>query len=373
MFSKHRFVFALYAVSLLACGGPDETVSVDDNLYGSSTWKWTRQVLPVCFTNINAISSAQIALVRKGANIWSYEAGDNLRFSGFKGCGQVQNPAIRIRIEDSGPRSYVGRYSQYQNPSMYLNTRFQNWSTSCGSSSARRNTCIQSIAAHEFGHALGFYHEQGRDDAPQSCVDSLSSDAVRLRGDGVNLTNYDAQSVMNYCSPRWNNDGKLTLRDRTGIRRYYGFSKANISFKVGEAVIASKLGPVLGFNNASNTSVVLLNRGADNARQRFLTASDGHILVRNGHRCLHAAGASLQDGGAVRFRDCIASSARQRWERSANAAEFNLCLASNPNYCLSAEGGAVGAAVRLRNLRNRNRSAAQYRFRSAQWRQLKAR
>lgn len=373
MLLKPRAGLPLCLIALFGCGGIDESVSIEDELYGSRNWKWTQRTLPVCFTNINAITNAQIALVRRGANFWANEAGDNLRFTGFVSCGQVQNPMIRIRIEDSGPRSFVGRYSQVRNPSMHLNTRFVNWGSSCASSSARRNSCIQSIAAHEFGHALGFYHEQDRADTPRACLNSLSADAIKSRSDGVNLGGYDAQSIMNYCSDRWNNDGRLTPRDRAGMRRYYGFSKAGISFRVGEAIITSKFGPVIAVSNATNRNAVLANRATDNPKQRFLTAADGHILVRSGQRCLHAVGASLRDGAAVRFVGCSANSARQRWVRSGGNSEFNLCLASNPNYCLSAENGAIGATVRLRNLRNRSASNAQYRFRSSQWRQIPAR
>src|SRR5690606_27450918 len=31
----------------------------------------------------------------------------------------------------------------------------------------------------------------------------------------------DTQSVMNYCSPQWNNEGRLTAKDIIGVRSVY--------------------------------------------------------------------------------------------------------------------------------------------------------
>jgi hypothetical protein len=40
--------------------------------------------------------------------------------------------------------------------------------------------------------------------------------------DLVMLTPYDPESVMNYCNPVYNNDGRLSLRDIQSVQLKYG-------------------------------------------------------------------------------------------------------------------------------------------------------
>jgi hypothetical protein len=101
---------------------------------------------------------------------------------------------------------------------MVLNFTFANWSSLCTrGGKAQRLACIRKIAIHEFGHALGFAHEQNRGDAPQFCK------GERQGTDGdYPITVYDPSSIMNYCNPKWNNDGFLSKLDRSTARYLYG-------------------------------------------------------------------------------------------------------------------------------------------------------
>jgi hypothetical protein len=101
---------------------------------------------------------------------------------------------------------------------MVLNFTFENWCPVCV---VNHPNSIQYIAVHEFGHALGLAHEQNSEQAPQWCQELRQG----TPGDWA-LTVYDPQSIMNYCNPKWNNDGRLSTLDIRAIRIMYGNPRA---------------------------------------------------------------------------------------------------------------------------------------------------
>ncbi len=97
---------------------------------------------------------------------------------------------------------------------MVLNFTFENWGRECRQT---REDCVRAIAVHEFGHAIGFTHEQNRPDSPGECRElSQGPDPDTL------LTPYDPDSVMNYCNKKWNNDGFLSEADIDAVQTLYG-------------------------------------------------------------------------------------------------------------------------------------------------------
>ena len=132
----------------------------------------------------------------------------------FRGWGECvgDSTGIHIAVLTTGPRVLqFGKELDGLKGGMELNFTFDSWSPSCKRSESARELCIRSIAVHEFGHGIGFAHEQDRADAPGECAEREGTGTTGTNL--VMLTPYDPSSVMNYCNSRYNNDGKLSRYD----------------------------------------------------------------------------------------------------------------------------------------------------------------
>ena len=79
-----------------------------------------------------------------------------------------------------------------------------------------RRSCIESIAIHEFGHALGLAHEQNRPDTDRS----LCTDGPQGTNGDVTIGSSDRDSIMNYCfNSSYRN--ALSWTDRATINSMY--------------------------------------------------------------------------------------------------------------------------------------------------------
>lgn len=232
-------VIILSALILSSCGGAAPAVeepAAEENpsqnppenaapLYVLEESIWESNIINVCWENPTQDNQADRAFIQAAIER-TWERVSLLDFIGWKAC-QPESDGIRIQLSDEPPHTKgLGTNIDGVPNGLVLNSTFEKWG--CVNENAEQAPCIfpyngytredllRITAVHEFGHALGFAHEQNRADTPSWC------DAPQGENGTLPIGGWDLDSVMNYCNPRWSGDGHLSKLDIAGVQMIYG-------------------------------------------------------------------------------------------------------------------------------------------------------
>ena len=193
--------------------------SIIDRAYPNLAVKWDDTTLFVCWETTETETSADRALVRQAVEE-SWAAASALAFEGWGDC-QEASVGIRIAVRDVGPyTARLGKDLDGLKDGVILNFSYNAWETGCRRTEALRQYCTRTTAVHEFGHAIGFSHEQNRPDTPADC--SRKARPQGEDGTDTEMTPWDPHSVMNYCNVEYLNNGALSDFDKQAVREIYG-------------------------------------------------------------------------------------------------------------------------------------------------------
>ena len=306
-------VYGVFAVILpssvaLGCIAEEETMfsesepieTAEDNLYidnNSTLWTANNNVVPVCWTT-TGLDTERRWIREIVESTWMRHS--TVKFIGWGACptsGTAKFVKAEMHADGDGGSASPWGIGALRLPGESATVHFSVPADPAWRSRGR----IEYLGVHEFGHVLGFVHEQARPDNP----DDREADPEYCRtvgetyGNGTYESGYDRDSIMHYCNEGGNSVGYVSPTDISGVQnRYY---KPTASLRTGDGRCLD-----VQWNSESDWTPVWTWEcgsafGGTEAQLFSYRPSTGNFSKSNSDKVLDVWNASTADGAQVQI------------------------------------------------------------------------
>jgi Ricin-type beta-trefoil lectin domain len=344
---------AASVILFVGCSGsvPEEAserkAQVSSPLWVATSELWSSPLINVCLESSAIPYTTEVGWLQSALS-QTWEAVSNVVFTWSGACTPNQS-GIHLSVGNGSSTGRGGGFVAVQldftfslpgtNIQFPLNAQyFPNDTTPpfhCTDSTAQRQKCISVMGVHEFGHALGWLHEQDNPSATTPCEIATKTGQTN----GLPLWAVDEQSIMSYCSPVYRDiiwPWTLSPGDTEGTQAIYGAPPQSLIGENGLCLTVS------GGNYNYSVEPMLVPCTGGGYNQRWSFSPQGGTLTGQGW-CYDDPAGNVNDGTNPALWSCNGGQ-NQNWLFGSNDATSYVMIRGLASKCLDVLGSPLATA-----------------------------